>query len=125
MRDVPFMPERDIFESRLRICADHPCQPADLLARDWVSLVRHRRRSLLFFAEVLLGFADFGPLQVPNLSRNLVERAGDYRQCRDIRSMPVTLNHLSGHRGRLQSKAFTDLLLVLRIEVAEASHGSR
>src|SRR5215469_10893681 len=125
MRDVPFVAERDIFKSRLRIGADHACQPADLLARNWVSLVRHRGRSLLSFAEVLFGFADFGPLQVPNLSRDLVERAGDYRQGRDVRRMPVALNHLSGHRDRLQSKAFADLLLVLRIEVAEAPYRSR
>ena len=66
------MPQRHVFKRRLRIGAHHARQPADLLAGDRIAFVRHGRAALLLLAEILFGLADFGPLQVPDLERDLV-----------------------------------------------------
>src|ERR1700760_3630035 len=113
MRNVAFMPKRNIFERCLRVPAQYSGQTTDLLARNRVLLVWHRRRALLLLAEVLLRFPHLGPLQMPDFNRDLVERAADDCQCRDVRSVPVSLNHLRGNRSRLQPETCTNSLFVL------------
>ena len=49
-----------------------------------IALVRHGRRALLLLAEKLLGLAHFGALQVANFGGDLVQRAGDHGQRRQI-----------------------------------------
>src|SRR5215510_7811099 len=119
------MPQSHILECCLSICANYTGQPADLFAGDRVALVRHGRRALLLFAEVLLGFPNFCSLQVTDLSGDLIQRAGGDRQSGNIRSMAIALNHLRGNRRCFQPEACADLFLVLGIEMAEASNRSR
>src|SRR5258706_8395873 len=57
-----------------------------------------------------------------NLGRNLVERRGDYRECREIVRMSVALNHLRRHRGRLQSQPGADFLFEFRREMRKRPH---
>ena len=71
--DVALVPERDVLEPDQRVAAHQPRKPADPLGNDRVSLVRHRRRSLLAAAERLLHFSDLGPCQVPDLDGEAIE----------------------------------------------------
>ena len=73
VRDVALVPQGNVFKSRLRVAAHHARQSADLLGGHGIALVRHGRRTLLLFAEELLGLAHFGALQVANLGRDLVQ----------------------------------------------------
>ena len=88
------MPERNIFKTGLRIGTHHPRQTADLLAGHGIALVRHGRRSFLFFAEILFSFADFRPLKMTDFGRDLVEGAGDYCEGGQIVGVPVALDDL-------------------------------
>ena len=72
MRNVPLVPQGDVFEGRLHVGPHHARQPADLLAGDRIALVRHGRAALLALREILLGFAHFGALQVAHFERDLL-----------------------------------------------------
>ena len=47
VRDVALVPQRDVLEPGLQVAAQHPGEPAELLALHRVALVRHRARALL------------------------------------------------------------------------------
>ena len=111
MRDVALVPERDVLERRVRVAAQQPRQPDDLLAADRVALVRHRRRALLPFGERLLDFADLGLLQPANLERELLERRGRDGERRQQLRVPVALDDLRRHRRRLEPEAAADVRL--------------
>ena len=81
--------------------------------------MRHRGRALLFFAEKLFRFANFGALQVADLGGDLVERGGDYRQGGEIVGVAVALDHLRTDCGSLQSQASAYLFFQLGSEVGE------
>jgi len=106
----------------LRVRAHDARQPADLLARDRIAFVRHRRRALLLLAEILFGLANFGALQVANLGGDLVQRGRDHRQRDDVEGMAIALNHLRRDCCDVQAQSVTDFLLVLRFEVGCVSH---
>ena len=74
VRDVAFVPERIVLESGAGIATKQPREPDDLFAADRVSLVGHRRRALLPFAERLLDLTDLGLLESTNLEGELLER---------------------------------------------------
>ena len=124
VRDVALVPQRDVFKGRLRIAAQHARQAADLFAGDGILLVRHGRRALLLFAEVLLRLAHLGPLQVAHFDGDLVERAADNRQRGDVGRVPVALDDLRGHRRRLQAQPRADALFVLGLQVAKGADGA-
>src|SRR2546422_5125760 len=119
------MPERYVFESGLCIRANHARQPADLLARHRITLVWHRGRAFLLFAEVFLGFADFGALQVANLGGDFVKRGGDHRERGQIVRVAITLDDLRRDRSRLQSQPGANLLFQVRGEVRESTYRAR
>src|SRR2546425_7283284 len=104
MRNIALVPERNVLESGLRIRAHHARQPADLLAGDGIPLVRHRRRSFLFFAEILFRFADFGALKMANLGSDFFERAGYHGKSGQISRMAVALNDLRRNCGGVSSQ---------------------
>ena len=110
VRDIPFMPEGNIFKSSLRVRTDNARQSGDLLAGDRISLVRHGRRAFLFLAEKFLGLTDFGALQMANLSCDFVERRRDRSQRREIKRVPVALNHLRRNGRSFQPQARAHLL---------------
>jgi len=67
MRDVALVPQRDVLEGRLHVCADHPRQAANLFAGDRIALVRHGGAALLPARKILFGLAHFGALQMAHL----------------------------------------------------------
>src|SRR3954469_6139376 len=79
VRNIALMPKRYVFESSLSIRPHHPRQTADLFAGYGITLMRHSRRSLLFFTEKFFSFANFSALQMADFGRNLVQGAGNYR----------------------------------------------
>ncbi len=115
----------NVFKGCLGIAAQYARQAADLLAGDGVLLVRHGRGALLLLAEVLLRLAHFGPLQMADLDGDLVERAADNGQRRNVRCVPVALDHLRRHRRRLQTQPRADALFVFWLKMAECSDGAR
>src|SRR5437773_9768329 len=121
MRDIALVPERNVLESGLRVRAHHAGQAADLLASNWIPLVRHCRRAFLVFAEEFFRFADFGALKVANLSSNLVEARSDHSQSCKIRRMTIPLDHLRRNCGSFQSQARADFFFQLRAEVGKGA----
>ncbi|GBC78241.1 hypothetical protein HRbin08_01728 [bacterium HR08] len=125
MRDVAFVPERDVLQRGLKIRAHDAGQAADLLRRDGVSLMRHGRGSLLPGGEELLGLAHLGALQVPDLQGDLLHARGDQRQRREEFGVAIARDDLRGDRLRSQSQAAADGLLHLGIEMGERADGAR
>ena len=86
--------------------------------------MRHGGGALLLFAEVFLGLAHFGLLQMPDLGGELVQRGCNNGQSRDVKGVPVALNDLRGNGGHVQAKALADLFLVLRLQVGGIADGA-
>src|SRR5581483_7036956 len=121
MRNIPLMPQGDVFECGLRICPHHARETADLLTGDGIPLMRHRRRTFLFFAEELLSLANLGALQMTNFSRDLIEAAGNHRESRQILSMAITLNYLRRNRRGFQSQPGAYSLFQIRTQMSECA----
>ncbi len=75
VRDIALMPQGDVFHGGVEVSAHDAGEPADLLGGHRIALVRHRGRAFLTGAEGLLGFANFGALQVADFESDLFERA--------------------------------------------------
>ena len=84
--------------------------------------MRHGGRAFLLLAEKLFGFADFGALQMADFRGDLVQRAGDHRECGQVVGMAIALDHLGRNCGGLQSQAGANLFFDLGAEVGERSH---
>ena len=89
MRDIAFMPQRDILEGSLSIRPDHAGETADLLAHDWVFLVGHGRRTLLALREVLAGFTHLSTLQMSNFQRYFFKAGAQNSQSSDEVGVPI------------------------------------
>src|ERR1700743_3008797 len=125
MRNVPLMPQRDVFIGSLRVGAHHAGEAADLLSRNRIAFMRHGGGALLLFRKELFGFAHFSTLQVANLDGDLVERCRDDGERGDVVRMAVALDDLRGHGRGLEAKLFADALFVLWAKVPEGSYRSR
>src|SRR5213079_1088997 len=121
MRNIALVPERNVLESGLRVRAHHAGKSTDLLASNWIPLVRHRRRAFLFFAEIFFYFADFGTLKMANFRGDFVERAGYHGKSSEISRMAVALNNLRRNCGSFQSQARADFFFQLRAEVGKGA----
>src|SRR6185437_1301975 len=115
MRDVALVPEGYVFKCRLRVAAEDAREAADLLAGDGVLLVRHGRGALLLIAEVLLGLADLGALEVADFDGDLVEGAADDRERGDVGRVAVALDDLGGDGVGAQAEAGADAFFMLRL----------
>ena len=122
VRDVALMPKRNIFVRREHVGAHQPGQPANLLARHRIALVRHGGTAALLAAKMFFRLAHFGALQMPDFQRNFFERRRDQRQRTHIMCMPVALNHLRGHRRDVQSQPRANLLFDFGAEMRSISH---
>src|SRR3989441_7298039 len=121
MRNIALVPERNVLESGLRVRAHHAGKSTDLLASNWIPLVRHCRRALLLFAEVFFGFSNFGALKMANFRGDFVERAGYHGKSSEISRMAVALNNLRRNCGSFQSQARADFFFQLRAEVGKGA----
>src|SRR5438445_10944738 len=121
MRNIALVPERNVLESGLRVRAHHAGKSTDLLASNWIPLVRHRRRAFLFFAEIFFYFADFGTLKMANFRGDFVERAGYHGKSSEISRMAIALNNLRRNCGSFQSQARADFFFQLRAKVGQCA----
>jgi len=76
--DVPLVPERDVLHPDRGVPAQEPGDAGDVLGRDRVALVGHRRRALLPGAERLAHLTDLAALQMADLGGETFEgRTGE------------------------------------------------
>ncbi len=73
VRDIPFVPQRDVFEGGDGIPAQHTCKAGDPFAGDRIAFVRHCRRAFLPFGKELFRFEHFGLLQVADFRGKFLE----------------------------------------------------
>src|SRR6202022_3003324 len=101
--DVALMPERLVFECDLGVATDRPRQATDALAQDGIALMRHRRRALLLRAERFTDLRYLGPLEMPDVGRELLQAPADDGQGGEVGGVAVSSDHLGGHRRDLQA----------------------
>jgi hypothetical protein len=115
VRDVALVPQRDVLEAGQGRPSHDARETADPLGDDGVPLVRHRRRPLLPRAERLGDLGDLRPREVPDLERELVERAREHGQRREQLRVAVALEDLGRRRRRLQPEPLAGDSLDLRV----------
>src|SRR5881628_4199673 len=62
---------------------------------------------------------------MPDLGGELLDAARQQRQGREIRRVPVALDHLAGGRRRLEPQLLTDMGFNVRRQVRERAPGAR
>ena len=125
MADVALVPEGDVLHGGEAVCPDQSGQATEVLRDDRVALVRHGGGALLARRERLLGLQHFCPLQVADLGRELLDAAREQGQGREVRRVPVALDHLVGCGRRLEPQLLTDIGFNVRRQVRERAHGAR
>ena len=118
------MPQSHVFHRCHRIPTNHSRKAAQLLARNRIPLVWHRRRPLLTRTKILLHLKHFRALQMTKLRRPSVNTRRNQRQRHLVLRMPISLHHLRAQGRRLQPKTVTHHLLHLRIKMRMCPHRS-
>src|SRR5579883_3453095 len=99
------MPESDIFESRLRVCAHDAREARDLLTTYGIAFVRHGRTAALAGGERLFRFADFGALRMADFDRDFLQGSGnDGKRGNELRVM-IALDDLGSDGRRFEAEA--------------------
>ena len=125
MRNIAFVPKRDVFQTDDRICANRPRHSADSFRQNRIAFVRHSRRTFLSGFEFFLRFADFRALPMPNLQREFFQRRRDYSQRRKIFGVTVALNDLRRNRREADSEFRANSLFNVRVEMRECPDRAR
>ena len=115
VRDIALVPERDVLEPDLSVCAHDPREPAEPLRDDRIPLVRHRGGSLLAASERLSHLGHLRPRQVTNLEREPLDRSGDHRERSEQLRVAVSLENLRRDRLRLEAEPLAREPLELRV----------
>ena len=89
MGDVALVPEGDIFIGGDHVAANEASEAADLFTGDGVALVRHGGAAALLAAEMFLGFANLGALEVADFESDLLEGGGDESKGREVVGVAV------------------------------------
>ncbi|MNJ49380.1 hypothetical protein D3C77_446060 [compost metagenome] len=71
------MPQRHVLVSGHHMPADDAGQTGNILAADWVALVRHGGGAFLAFSEGLLDLSELALLQGTDFGSEFIERCGD------------------------------------------------
>src|SRR2546423_2979351 len=121
MRNISFMPKRDVFQTNDAVRANQPRHSAKTLRKNRVTLVRHGARTLLALLEFFLRFANFRALPMSNLQREFFQRRSDHCQRAKILSVRITLNDLRRDGSRAQAELRANLLFDRRIEMSESA----
>jgi len=125
VRDVAFVPERDIFEGGEHVGAYEAGEAANLFAGDGIALVRHGGTAALLTAKGLFGFADFCALKVAHFQSDFFERCGDKRQGAEILRVAVSLNDLRSDGNGSEAEALADAFFHFRAEMRSVADGAR
>ena len=122
MRNITFVPERDVFHRRDHGHADEAGKARQVLGQNRVALVRHGRRAFLALGEEFFGFKHFGALHVAYFNRDVFDRAGDDAECREEHGVTVAGDDLGRDRFGDEAKFFTDVGLNCGVDVREGSN---
>lgn len=122
--DVALVPEGDVFVGGDHVGADKASEAANLLAGDGIALVGHGGAAALLVAEVLLGFADLGALEVANFEGDFFEERGDERKGAEIVGVAVALNDLRGDGSDLETEAGADAGFDVGTEMGGVADGA-
>ncbi len=125
MRDIAFVPQRDVFQRGQGIGADHARLAGKVLGQDRVALVRHRARPLLAGREILFRLEHFGALEMADFDRQPFDRTGDDRQRRKEHGVPVARDDLRRDGLHGQAELVGDMLFHLRVDVGESADCTR
>ena len=121
MRNVAFVPERDVLERRRYISAHHARQPDQVFRQHRIALVRHGRRAFLAFGEILLRLQNLGALQMADLGRQPLDRAGDHAERGEVHGMAIARNDLGGDRLHPQPHLLRHIGFDPRIDLGEGA----
>ena len=85
--------------------ADHAGEAGEVLGQHRVALVRHRARALLAGREIFLGLEHLGALEVADLDRQPLDRAGDHAERGEEHRVAVARDHLGARSARPPGRA--------------------
>ena len=124
VRDVPFVPERDILEAGAEVAPQQAGQAAQPLRENRVALVRHGRTSLLAGAEGFFGLPELAAGQMADLGAHQLDGGADRGAGPEILGVTVTGDHLR-RRHRLQAERGADVGFDGGIDVRVRPDGTR
>ena len=119
MADVTLVPERDVLQRRHHGRSYDAGEAGQILAQDGVLLVGHGGRALLPLAEGLCRLPHLASLQVPNLHRQPLDRAGDDAEHGEIHGVAIARDNLGRDRLRRETHRFRDMRLDRRVDARE------
>ena len=123
VRDVTFVPERDVLEAGAQIAPQQAGQTAEPLRQNRVALVRHGGASLLAGAEGLFGLTQLASGQMADLRAHQLDGGADRRAGPEILGVTVACDHLR-RRHRLQAERGADMGFDGGIDVRVGTHGA-
>ena len=124
MRDVAFVPERDVFQRGLGIAAHHAGEAGEVFRQHRVALVRHGGGALLAFGEILLGLQDFGALQVADFGGEVFDGAGDHGERCEERGVAVARDDLRRDGFGFEAQRLRDVFFDARVDLRERADGA-
>ena len=119
------MPQRDIFQGRGHVAADHASKTSEVLRQDRVALVRHRRASLLARCKIFLRLKHFRALEMTDFRRKAFDGRGDHAERCKEHGVTVTGDNLCRDWLDLKAELGCDMLFDLRRYVREGSDRTR
>src|ERR1035437_5486198 len=124
MRNVAFVPERNVFQRSDGVPAQHAREAGEAFPSDGIALVRHGARTFLSFGERLFGFENFGALQMAELDGPTFDARADEGECGLEFSVEVALDNLRGNGRGLEAELFADKIFHTRRQVRVSSDGT-
>ncbi len=125
MRNIAFVPERDVLHGGQRHAAHEAREPREILGQNGVAFVRHGRRTLLPFGEELLHFEHFGALQVSDLDGEPLDRRRHDPEGGEEHGVPVARDHLGRHRLDREPHGVRHMRLDPRVDIGEGADCAR
>src|ERR1035437_9076963 len=124
MRNVAFVPERDVFQRGDGVAAQHAREAGETFPGDGIAFVRHGARTFLASGERLFGFENFGALQMAEFDGPTLDARADEGECGLEFSVEVALHDLRGDGRGTQAELFADKIFHTRRQVRASSDGT-
>ena len=124
MRDVAFVPERDILHRRHGHAAHEAREAGEIFRQHRVALVRHGRRTLLALGEELFRLQNFGALHVADFDRQALDARRDDAERGEEHGVAVARDDLRRDRFGLQAEALGDVFFDARVDIGEGANGA-
>ena len=88
------MTKRHVLQRRHGVAPHQAGETREVLRQDRVPLMRHGGGTLLPFAEIFLGLEHLGPLQMPDLRRQPLDRARNHGERGEVGGVTVARHDL-------------------------------